>query len=100
MATSYQKKRKEGQRDEVQDALEACVQEGAQKMLVAALEEEVAVFLERLRYQRSKQFRGYRNGYHPLREITVGLCPVEIRVPRVWPRYLVRWHQGIPVADS
>ena len=45
LATSYQKKRKEGQRDEVQDALEACVQEGAQKMLVAALEEEVAIFL-------------------------------------------------------
>ena len=52
-------------------------------MLVAALEEEVTGFLERLRYQRSKQFRGYRNGYHPLCEITVGLGPVEIRVPRV-----------------
>ena len=54
MVTSYQEKRREGQRDEVQDALEACVQEGARKMLVAALEEEVACFLERLRYQRSK----------------------------------------------
>ena len=63
MVTSYQKKRREGRSDEVQDALEACVQEGARKMLVAALEEEVACFLERLRYQRSKQFRGYRNGY-------------------------------------
>jgi len=83
LATSYQKERKEGQRDEVQDALEACVQKGAREMLVAALEEEVAVFLERLRYQRSKQFRGYRNGYHPPREITVGLGPIEIRVPRV-----------------
>lgn len=83
MVTSYQKKRREGQRNEVQDALEACVQEGARKMLVAALEEEVACFLERLRYQRSKQFRGYRNGYHLPREITVGLGPVEVRVPRV-----------------
>jgi putative transposase len=83
LTTSYQKKRKEEQRDEVQDALEACVQKGAREMLVAALEEEVNSFLERLRYQRSKQFRGYRNGYHPAREITVGLGPVEIRVPRV-----------------
>jgi transposase-like protein len=52
-------------------------------MLVAALEEEVTDFLERFRYQRSKQFRGYRNGYHLPREITVGLGPVEVRVPRV-----------------
>jgi len=83
LTTSYQKKRKEGQRDEVQDALEACVQEGAKKMLVAVSEEEVSGFLEWLRYQRSRQFRGYRNGYHTPREITVGLGPVEIRVPRV-----------------
>ena len=83
MAKSYQKKRKEEQRNEVQDALEAYVQEGARKMLVAALEEEVTGFLERFRYQRSSQFRGYRNGYHPEREITVGFGPVEVRVPRV-----------------
>ncbi len=83
MVTSYQKKRREGHRGEVQDALEAYVQEGARKMLVAALEEEVTGFLERLRYQRSKQFRGYRNGYHLPREITVGLGPVEVRVPRI-----------------
>ena len=83
MVTSYQRKSKEGQRDEVQDALEACVQEGARKMLVIALQEEVNGFLERLRYQRGKEFRGYRNGYHPLRELTVGLGPVKVRVPRV-----------------
>ena len=52
-------------------------------MLVAALEEEVNGFLERLRYQRSKESRGYRNGYHPPREVTVGLGPVKVRVPRV-----------------
>ena len=83
MATSYQEKGKREQRDEVQDALEACVQEGARKMLIAALEEEVNGFLERLRYQRGKEFRGYRNGYHPVRELTVGLGPVKVRVPRV-----------------
>ena len=37
MATSYQKKRKEEHGNEVQDALEACVEEGARKMLVAGV---------------------------------------------------------------
>ena len=52
-------------------------------MLVAALEEEVNAFLMRPRYERGKAFRGYRNGYHPSREITVGLVPVEVQVLRV-----------------
>ncbi len=51
-------------------------------MLVAVLEEEVSDFLGRHRYEPSKAFRGYRNGYHPSREITVGLG-VEVQVPRV-----------------
>lgn len=52
-------------------------------MLALALEEEVNTFLGRDRYERRLEFRGYRNGYHPKREITVGLAPVEVRVPRV-----------------
>ena len=52
-------------------------------MLAAVLEEEVNAFLGRQRYGRSTQFRGYRNGYHPARELTVGLGPVAVRVPRV-----------------
>ena len=52
-------------------------------MLAAALEEEVSAFLGRNHYERGKEFRGYRNGYHPLRELTVGLGPVKVRVPRV-----------------
>jgi transposase-like protein len=52
-------------------------------MLALVLEEEVNAFLGRHRYARGPQFRGYRNGYHPLREVTVGLGPVEVRVPRV-----------------
>jgi len=83
LAQSYQKRRGKEQRDEVQDALEACVREGARKMLAIALEEEVNGFLERARYQRGKEFRGYRNGYHPPRELTVGLGLVKVRVPRV-----------------
>ena len=52
-------------------------------MLAAVLEEEVNAFLGRHRYQRGQTFRGYRNGYHPARELTVGLGPVAVRVPRV-----------------
>ena len=46
-------------------------------MLAAVLEEEVNAFLGRQRYQRGQPFRGYRNGYHPARELTVGLGPVD-----------------------
>ena len=83
LAISYQRKRSEEQRDKVRDALEAYVQEGARQMLAAVLEEEVSTFLGRHRYERGKAFRGYRNGYLPSREVTVGLGPVEVEVPRV-----------------
>lgn len=35
------------------------------------------------RYERSGEFRGYRNGYHRSREVTVGVSTVEVTVPRV-----------------
>ena len=35
------------------------------------------------RYERSEEFRGYRNGYHRSRELTVGVSAVEVKVPRV-----------------
>ena len=40
-------------------------------------------FLGRQHYERAKAFRGYRNGYHLPRGVTVGLGPVEMRLPRV-----------------
>lgn len=83
MGESYQRNGGEQERDEVHDALEACVREGARRMLAVALDEEVNTFLGRHRYERGKAFRGYRNGHHPPREVTVGLGPVEVRVPRV-----------------
>ena len=69
--------------DVVEDTLEAKVREGARLMLAAALDEEVNVFLGRDRYERSDEFRGYRNGYHRSRELTVGVSAVEVKVPRV-----------------
>ena len=67
----------------VEDTLEANVREGARLMLSAALDEEVNSFLGRDRYERSDEFRGYRNGYHRSREVTVGVSAVEVNVPRV-----------------
>ena len=57
----------------VDDTLEDMVREGARRMLAAALEEEVSAFLVRDRYERGEEFRGYRNGYHHSRELTVGV---------------------------
>ena len=57
----------------VDDTLEEMVREGARRMLAASLEEEVSVFLGKERYERGEEFRGYRNGYHPSRELTVGV---------------------------
>ena len=69
--------------DVVSDTLEAKVREGARLMLAAALDEEVNAFLGRDRYERSEEFRGYRNGHHRSRELTVGVSAVEVKVPRV-----------------
>jgi transposase-like protein len=80
---AYHTRDGEHETNEVQDVLEAYVREGARRMLASALEEEVNAFLGRTRYERTKPFRGYRNGYHPTRQVTVGLAPVEVRVPRV-----------------
>ena len=41
----------------VGDTLEDMVREGARRMLAAALDEEVNVFLGRERYERSDEFR-------------------------------------------
>ena len=83
MATAYQSKTDAMALPLVTASLEDYVREGARRMLAAALEEEVAAFLGRDRYEREKPFRGYRNGYLPTREVTVGVGAVEVRVPRV-----------------
>ena len=68
---------------EVGETLEELVRRGAQEMLRRALEEEVAAFLGRDRYDREREFRGYRNGYAPERTVGSGLGAVTVRAPRV-----------------
>ena len=65
MSRSYQKPVNQQEINEVPDALEAYVREGARQMLVAVLEEEVNAFLGRHRYERGKAFRFYRHDYLP-----------------------------------
>jgi putative transposase len=83
MSGAYRSEAHGGEGTDVFDSLEAYVREGARRMLAAALEEEVTGFLGRGRYERGKPYRGYRNGHHPARELTVGVGAVEVRVPRV-----------------
>ena len=81
---------------QVRDALEALVTKGAGRMLESALEEEVSTFLGRDSYQRGNEFRGYRNGYHRSREITVGLnLPFERRFPECQKRLLKCLRMGL-----
>jgi putative transposase len=65
------------------DVLEMVVREGARKMLQAMLEVEIDDFLGRQRYQRTGEYRGYRNGHLPKRTIGVGMGAVEVSLPRV-----------------
>jgi len=65
--------------------LDQLVREGARKMLQAALEVEVAEYVERnLKYTDKNGHRlVIRNGYLPEREIGTGAGPVQIKQPRV-----------------
>jgi transposase-like protein len=63
--------------------LEEIAREGARQMLVAVLEAEVAAFLGRSRYERSAEFRGYRNGYGKTRHVAMGSGTIEVRAPRI-----------------
>ena len=73
----------EGNENVIEAMLESITREGARRMLAASLKEEVNKFLGRERYERSEESRGYRNGHHPSRELTVGVSAVEVKVPRV-----------------
>lgn len=83
MTAGYQQAGTAHQRERVPDELEAVVRDGARRMLAAALDAEVTAFLGRGRYARGGAFRGYRNGSHAARQLTVGVGAVEVRVPRV-----------------
>lgn len=70
--------------------LEEILQEGARKLLQAAIEHEVMEYMDR--YQHIIDENGHRlavrNGYLPEREILTGLGPISVKQPRVDDRRL------------
>lgn len=85
MTISYTQPHLSASPDEA-DPLEAIVRRRAREMLQAALDHEVKEFLGRSAYERAgapAEFRGYRNGSHTQRSVTVGSGSVEVKVPRV-----------------
>jgi len=69
-------------RQVVREQVEELARAGARQMLLAALDDEVNAYLQRARYQRQAEFRGYRNGTTP-RRLTLGSGTVPLDVPRV-----------------
>ena len=67
------------------DYLTEICREGAQRMLAAALETEIAVFIEK--YKELKDKDGHqtvvRNGYHREKAIQTGIGNIAIRQPRI-----------------
>ena len=70
----------------VGDKLEEIARQGAQQMLAEALEMEVDEFLQRARYARGLEFRGYRNGHAPERAIGMGQVQMRVQYIRRMPR--------------
>ncbi|MGH9961042.1 MAG: IS256 family transposase, partial [Pyrinomonadaceae bacterium] len=69
----------------VTDALTEVLREGAQRMLAAAIEAEVAIFMECFCEQKTTDGRQrvVRNGHLPGRTIQTGVGSVEVTMPRV-----------------
>jgi hypothetical protein len=69
----------------VADAQTELLREGAQRMLAAAIESEVAAFVERFKDEKTAEGRQrvVRNGHLPTRSLQTGVGAVEVTVPRV-----------------
>jgi transposase-like protein len=70
---------------EVSGSLDEPAREGARRMLMTALEAEVAQYLERHAGERDEQGRALvvRNGKSRARKLTLGAGTIEIQTPRV-----------------
>ncbi len=70
---------------EAKSTLEQVLRDGAQRMLVAALESEVAEHIDR--FAACRDGAGHRlvvrNGHHRGRKIDTGVCAIDVAVPRV-----------------
>ena len=70
---------------EQNDPLQEVLREGARKMLAAAIEAEVATFIEQHSALKTDENKAavVRNGYLPERSIQTGLGDIEVQVPKV-----------------
>ena len=68
-----------------EDPLTELLQRGARQLIAAAVEAELAEFLQSYQEDRDAQGRRQvvRNGYLPERDIQTGLGPVKVQVPKV-----------------
>jgi putative transposase len=71
--------------EESRSALDMILRQGAQRMLQAAVESEVADYIEGCRDLRDENGRRLvvRNGHLPEREVATGVGPVSVKKPRV-----------------
>ena len=76
--------------------LEQIVRRGAQEMLSAALENEIAEHVNRFKNMLDENGKRIvvKNGYHETREILTGIGPIEINQPRVDDRKLEKYGEG------
>ncbi|SDY68347.1 transposase [Nitrosomonas sp. Nm58] len=67
------------------DPLQEILREGARKMLTAAIEAEISIFIERHGSLKTDEGKaaGVRSGYMPERSIQTGLGDIEVKVPKV-----------------
>ena len=67
-----------------EDALTALLREGAQKLLMQAVEEELEAFLEEHKHRRLEDGRVAvtRNGHLPERKIQTGIGEITVRIPK------------------
>jgi hypothetical protein len=77
--------------------LEQLLQEGARKLLQAAIENKVIEYLQIHKgcQDENGQRLVVRNGHLPEREITSGIGPIKVRQPRVWHRDRGRFSSAI-----
>ena len=70
---------------EKSDPLQEVLREGARKMLAAAIEAEVSVFIEQYGALKTDEDKAavVRNGYLPERAIQTGLGDIAVKVPKV-----------------
>src|SRR4051812_8392050 len=68
-----------------QDVLTALLRDGARRLLVQAIEAEVAAWIDDHSHLKDEQGRRHvvRNGHLPERAIQTGIGPIEVEQPRV-----------------